>query len=289
MVYRPPKKKPEGTDFPRNRPAADPLEGPLSGPASGDDRNLVVVDDNYVGGDFEDRMWLFWSRQSGNIVRIILVACLVVIGWQGWKLYQAHLVTQLQEEYQAAADGPSLLAFAQAHADSQFGKLAQIEAADAFYKAGQFKDAAKAYEQAAIAWSGDNNSQRARVGQGLSLLQSGQVDDGKKLLETMANDTQAMENFRAEASFYLAVLAVQAGDLTEASKWTDKIDGFKSATSWISQAKMLTDSVAVSGGKPITSMASPVTTPAPMAAPAMTTKPAASSSTEPAPLTPPKL
>ncbi len=29
-------------------------------PPAGDDRNLVVVDDDFVNADTEDRLWLFW-------------------------------------------------------------------------------------------------------------------------------------------------------------------------------------------------------------------------------------
>ena len=38
-------------------------------PPAGDDRNLVVVDEDFVNADTEDRLWLFWERNKGIIVK----------------------------------------------------------------------------------------------------------------------------------------------------------------------------------------------------------------------------
>jgi len=264
MVYRPPKKKPAGPGFPANRPSSDPLEGPLSRtPQSeagleGDDRNLVVVDENYTGGDMEDRMWVFWKRQQGNILRLATVACLGVIGWQGWILYQQHAANQLQTEYQALDGASSLLSFAQSHPDNTLGKLAQLEAADAFYKDGKFADASKAYAQAAAIWSTETYGQRARLGQALSQLQSGDATGGRQQLEALAQDTQAVDNYRAEAAFNLAVLAIQSHDKATASKWLDKVKTFKNSQSWSSEATTLSQIIVTLDGTTGTAAEAPI-------------------------------
>ena len=38
-------------------------------PPAGDDRNLVVVDEDFVNADTEDRLWLFWERNQDPIVK----------------------------------------------------------------------------------------------------------------------------------------------------------------------------------------------------------------------------
>jgi len=287
MVYRPPKKKPAGPGFPANRPSSDPLEGPLSRTPNseagleGDDRNLVVVDENYAGGDMEDRLWLFWKNQKGNIIRLATVACLGVIGWQGWVIYQKQADDKLQAEYQSLDGASALLSFAQSHPDNTFGKLALLEAADTYYKDGKFSDASKAYTQAATIWSSETYGQRARLGEALSLLQSGDANGGRQQLEALAQDTQAVENYRAEAGFDLAVLAFHAGDKATATKWLDKVKTFKNSQSWESQASGLQQIITTLGGTPDTS-ATPIkltNTPseAKPAAPAQT--PASSAST----------
>jgi hypothetical protein len=223
----------------------------------GDDRNLVKVDESYAGGDFEDRLWLFWRRQKNNIIILIGLACLGVIGWQGWKLYQQHLVDQLQAEYQKADGGPGLLAFAQAHPDITLGKLAQLEAADAFYKDGKFADAAKAYTDAIALWGTETYGQRARVGLAMSLLQNNDASGAHQQLESLAKDTQAVAYYRAEAAFDLAILDAKAGDQKDVLQWIEQIKSLKDQ-SWINEATTFINVLSTAPGSGLGATANPV-------------------------------
>jgi hypothetical protein len=188
-------------------------------------------------------MWLFWRKQRENIVRLLVAIAVVVVGWQGWNFYQEHEAASLQADYQAASGAPALLAFAQAHPQAMLGKIAQLEAADALYKDAQFKQAADAYAQAATQWGADEKGQRARLGEAVALLQSGDTKTGSELLETLANDASAVESYRAESAYYLAILAAQAGDNDGATKWIAQVKEFKEANAWISQASTLSEIV----------------------------------------------
>ncbi|HTB63108.1 MAG TPA: hypothetical protein VK737_05930 [Opitutales bacterium] len=253
MVYRPSKKTPTGPGFPKYQPSGDPLDGPLeqasgaSGVLKGDDRNLVRVDDTYAGGDFEDRLWIFWRKQKTNIIRGLVTLCVAVVVWQGWSFYQAHQLANLQADYQAAKGASALSAFAQAHPQTTLGQIAQLEAADALYKDGKFKEAADAYSQAATLLGSDEKAARARLGQAVALIQSGDAKSGESQLETVTNDTSAAENFRAEASYYLALLAAQAGDSATATKWLEHTKEFKTSSYWITQAATLTAAMPLIG------------------------------------------
>jgi len=286
MVYRPPKKSPAGPRFPGSPASSDPLSGPLSRAADGeeivpgDDRNLVVVDQSYAGGDFEDRLWLFWRRQKNNLFLAAALVCVGVIGWQGMKLYQQHVADALQAEYQAAEGAPALLAFAQSHADTTFGKLAQLEAADAFYKDGKFADAAKAYADAATVWGLENYGQRARVGVAMSLLRNNDAAGAHKQFEALANDTQSVAYYRSEAAFDLAVLDSQAGNPKSAAQWMDRVKSLKDPT-WLSEITTFTQLISTFPG------ANPPATPTSEKPLVLTnttapTKPAASVSATPA-------
>jgi len=261
MVYRPPKKNPAGPRFPGPQASVDPLSGPLSRAADGeeimqgDDRNLVVVDESYAGGDFEDRLWLFWRRQKSNLLIAVGLAFVGVIGWQGWKLYQQHAADQLQAEYQAAEGGPALLAFAQAHPDTTPGKLAQLEAADAFYKDGKFADAAKAYTDAVTIWGSENYGQRARVGLAMSLLQNNDANGAHQQLEALAKDTQAVSFYRSEAAFNLAVLSAQTGNQKDVDQWVDQVKSLKDPT-WGNETTTFLDMLSSAPGAKISNAAS---------------------------------
>ena len=246
MVYRPTKKKTAGPASPLGRVSLDPLSGPLSRAADGeeiegDERHLVTVDESYAGGDWEDRLWVFWRKQRGNIVRLVVTVVVALIIWQGWVAYQAHAAATEQADFQAANGTPALLAFAQAHPQSTLGKVAQLEAADALYKAANFKEAGDAYAQASTMWGADEKGQRARLGQAMCLIQTGDPKTGSAMLETLTNDSSAAENFRAESAYYLALLAIQAGDKTTAGKWIERIKEFKSSGDWINQTALLSE------------------------------------------------
>ena len=296
MVYRPPKKKTDGPVSPR-RASIDPLSGPLLRAADGeelpqgDDRHLVAVDESYAGGDFEDRLWLFWRKQRANLVRLVVAIAVVVAGWQGWLAYQTHAVASLQTEYAALSGAPALLAFAQAHPQAALGKIAQLEGADALYADGKYQQAADAYAQAASAWGADDKGQRARLGEAVATLQAGDSKKGTELLSALTNDASATENFRAESAYYLAVLAVQNGDSATANKWLDRVKEFKNANGWISQAAtlgevmpLLGDLKVVKGYTPATPVLSEAPAPAPKAgAVTPTPAPASEPSAPPAP------
>ncbi len=294
MVYRPPKHKLAGgggfgSSRPgANRPSSDPLSGatnPVDDLAAGlpdDDRNLVAVDESYSGGDFEDRLWLLWRRQGKNLTRLVAAIAMAILLWEGWNLYQAHVISSLQAENQTAADkgAEGLLAFADAHPNAVLGKLAVLEAADAYYKGGKFKEASAAYEKAISIWGIDEKGQRARIGWALSLLQGGDAQSAQEHLIALAQDSSVLENFRAEAAFYTAVSFAQAGDKDNATKWIDEVKQYKNDTLWNRQAAALAEMIPILSDMKLMPGAAATTSPkaTPIESslgpiPAMTTKP----------------
>jgi hypothetical protein len=267
MVYRPPKKKAAPGGFPGNNPQADPLEGPLQGPTrafdprAGDDRHLVSVDDSFAEADYEDRIWLFWQKNRAFVLSFISLLCLGVVAWEGWVLYQKHQNEVLQQIYSEATTAPDLLTYARLHPDTKLGQLALLEAADTFYQGGNFKTAEDAYGDAATAWGYDPNGQRARLGRALALLFDGQVEACKDALKGLAGDTLVLPNYRAEANYFLAVLALQAGDRAGAQQWIDAVKAVPQAQVWARQAEDLAQLTPVFGAMAML----PTTTTAPAA------------------------
>lgn len=304
MVYRPPKHKSNpGERLPRQ--STDPLSGVINRVddpdevLKGDDRNLVAVDESYSGGDLEDNLWLFWQRHNKKVIVLLGLACLALFGWQGWNLYQAHEVKNLQAAYDSASQSPeTLLAFAQANPDSSLGKFAVLEAADSLYKSGKFKDAAEAYSKANTAWSGDEQGQRAQLGWAFSLFATGDLAGAHQHLEGIYNSSANLENFRAEAAFNNAVLYAQSGDKENATTWLDRAEGFTNSPAWATQAKtfreilpLMSDVKLVSGNYRPTpdaakapALSPPAPSPTPVtAAPAKAAPATATTSTTPAP------
>jgi predicted negative regulator of RcsB-dependent stress response len=248
MVYRPPKKKlaagsPADAAGSANRPSSTAADS--TDPRQGDDRNLVKVDDSYAQASFEDRAWLFWHRNGNKIIGAAIGLCAAILVWQGWKLYQAHELENLQAVYESADSPASLQTFAQANPDTDLGKVAQLEAADAYFKNKQFKEAGAAYAQAATMWGKEPNAQRARLGQAMSALQGGDTSGGKQQLDAIFADTTLGDNIRGEAGFDLALLAYQEGDGATVSKWLQNVEGLSDANEWAGEAKRLAELIPV--------------------------------------------
>jgi len=248
MVYRPPKKKlaagsPADAAGSANRPSSTAADS--TDPRQGDDRNLVKVDGSYAQASFEDRAWLFWHRNGNKIIGAAIGLCAAVLVWQGWKLYQAHELENLQAVYESADSPASLQTFAQANPGTDLGKVAQLEAADAYFKNKQFKEAGAAYAQATTMWGKEPNAQRARLGQAMSALQGGDTSGGKQQLDALFADTSLGDNIRGEAGFDLALLAYQEGDGATVSKWLQSVEGLSDANEWAGEAKRLAELIPV--------------------------------------------
>ena len=47
--------------------------------SAGDDRNLVLVDDDFQDADFEDKVWLFWRRHGKKTVAIAALVFFAIV------------------------------------------------------------------------------------------------------------------------------------------------------------------------------------------------------------------
>ncbi|HVU38118.1 MAG TPA: tetratricopeptide repeat protein [Opitutales bacterium] len=279
------------------RPSADPLGGPahrsedIDDAIQGDDRHLVAVDDNYGGGDMEDRLWLFWQRHSKSVLAALTIVALGLIGWEGWNAYQNHVVSTLQSEYQTLQTPDAFLNFAQANPNAILGKIALLEAADGFYTTGKYQEAAEAYGKAATVWGADEKGQRARLGWSLALLNSGDVAGAEQHLDSLYNDSTTLDYFRSQAAFDSAVIYAQHGDTANATTWVDRAKSFSSSPMWSSLAKTFGDIMPLLSDIKLVPAAAPAmdsaklpetTVKSPAPAPAAAPKPPAASSTAPA-------
>jgi len=107
------------------------------------------------------------------------------------------------------------------------------------YEARDFGPAATRYAMAAQSLSEPMLRARARMGEALSYLQSGEELRGKPLLVKLADDPAQPDPIRAEARYHLAALAVGAGAYDAASEELDKLMQLESAGIWAMQISLL--------------------------------------------------
>lgn len=197
-------------------------------PPAGDDRNLVVVDEDFAQADSEDRLWLFWER---NRDRIIGGTTAIVLGLIAWFAVQSYLEGHdetVRATYAEIKDDAGRLAFAAEHKGEALAAVALLEVADNLKTAG--KPAIDAYDAAAVAADAAQGNGavralgwRARLYAGLLAQDAGAADASARLTR-VADATEAPDALRGPAMLALARAALAKSDPAGARAWLDKMD-----------------------------------------------------------------
>lgn len=207
--------------------------------ASGDDRNLVKIDENYLAPTFEDRLRLFWEKNSRSVLAVILVVLAVIAIRGGYALYDSHRHKAIAADYAAATGDDQLKAFVAANEGHVLGGLAQLRLADQAYAAGRYADARGAYEKAAGILRQDAFGHRARLGAAVSALLAGDTAGGATALKDIAADASLGPIVRSEAAYHLASLAAEAGDSAEAVRFIEQATVIDPDGQWADRASLL--------------------------------------------------
>ncbi|MBC8010698.1 MAG: hypothetical protein H7067_11455, partial [Burkholderiales bacterium] len=86
---------------------------------------------------------------------------------------------------------------------------------------------------------------RARLGAAISPLQAGDVAAARPALEALANDTAFAKALRAESAYHLAVIAKDAAQFPEATRWTEAVLATDPEGMWAQRALQLRGSLPV--------------------------------------------
>lgn len=208
-------------------------------PSAGDDRNLVSVDENYLAPSFEDRLRLFWAKNS----RAVLAGCGLVLGVilvkGGYEIYVARQNKAIAADYAAATTDVQLKSFVATHGGHVLGGLAQLRLADQAYSAGNYTEARSAYDKASGILGKTAFGQRARLGAAVSAVQAGATTEGEAALKQISADLALDKLVRAEASYQLAALAATAGNASEAIRLIEQTTTIDPDGQWADRASML--------------------------------------------------
>jgi hypothetical protein len=214
---------------------------PKSAPtkSSGDDRNLVTVDENYLAPSFEDRLRIFWEKNSSSVLAACGLVLVVILAKGGYEIYTAQREKAVAAAYAAATTDDQLKSFIAANPAHVLGGLAQLRLADEAYAAGSYADARAAYEKAAGILKSNTFGERARVGAAVSAVQAGASAEGEAALKQLSSDITLTKLVRAEATYHLASLAGAAGNATEAIRLIEQVTVIDPEGPWVDRASML--------------------------------------------------
>lgn len=214
---------------------------PKSSPAtsSGDDRNLVTVDENYLAPSFEDRLRIFWEKNSGAVLAACALVLVVILAKGGYEIYTARQEKAVAAAYAAATTGEQLASFVAANSGHVLGGLAQLRLADEAYSAGKYAEARASYEKASGILKSNTFGERARVGAAISTVLAGSAAEGEAALKQLSADITLAKLVRAEATYHLASLAAAAGNAAEAIRLIEQVTVIDAEGPWVDRASML--------------------------------------------------
>ncbi|MFZ5494337.1 MAG: tetratricopeptide repeat protein [Verrucomicrobiota bacterium] len=189
---------------------------------------------------FEEAVQAFWEKNRGLILAACVIALLVVIGREGWGHYQASREREIRGAYARAADRPEQLAtFAKAHEGHALAAIALLRIADQRYAAGDYRQARENYTKAAAGLKHGALLGRARIGAAMSQLNSGDKTAAEAALKEIAADAALAKGVRAEATYHLAALALEAGNTAEVSRLATEIGKIDPTSVWSQRATSL--------------------------------------------------
>jgi len=196
----------------------------------GDDRNLVVVDEDFAHADSEDRLWLFWQRYRNQVIGTVTAFILGLIAWFAYLAWDESVREDVRMKFEALADDDQRRAFAASHPGHPLAIAALLDIADreqaegkgqvASYAAAAAIDPGSSRAAQALRW-------RARLYEGLLALEAKEStvrENGKVRLAELAEASEAPEALRGSAFLALTRAALAAQDTAGARSWLDKMD-----------------------------------------------------------------
>ena len=212
---------------------------PAKKTAKADDRNLIASEDSQTGLTLEERLFAIWQKYRTFVYGLVVVILLVIVDREVWKYMQAEKEADTREAYGNITTSEQRLAFAREHAGHPLAGAALLSIADEAYKNRDYAKARTQYSEAVKALSEPVLVARARLGEGMSALQSDNPAAGVGILEGLADDTAAPETLRTETLYHLATHADSAGDPEKARAYLDKLDALNPTGVWVSRASAL--------------------------------------------------
>ncbi|MGC6423783.1 MAG: hypothetical protein ACON4O_02205 [Lentimonas sp.] len=215
-----------------NRPKKNKVTNPtLPEDQQIDERNLIDLEDS-VDISVEDRISMYWMENKGFITACITVLALLIIGFNGMKMYKDSAVVNLQKEFAAANEAGTLAEFAKANPSKALGGLAALDAADAAYGEKDYAAALELYSIAKGALEDNILAGRAALGEAFAKYQSGNTSEGIATLYAISANNSLPESARAEAIYHLAIEADVAGKVDEFDSLFAQINKMPAGAAW---------------------------------------------------------
>lgn len=223
---------------PMNRPQKNKVKNPtLPDDQQVDERHLIDAEES-EDISFEDRVHLYWMDNKGFISGCIIVLALLIIGFNGMKIYVSHSEGKIQSAYAEAMANESLDTFAKEYSDKALGGLAALEVADTAYGSEEYDTAIEFYSIAQEAIGNDILQGRAKLGLAFATFHNDQKDEGLAQLRAVAADNTLPEAIRSEAAYHIAIHADVTGDAESFESYASQVTSSSNTGQWQQRMQM---------------------------------------------------
>ena len=214
----------------------------------------VAVDDASVALTFEDRLRIFWKKNSKGVITLVVIVIAAVLAKGAWDYMEAQKEQEIGREFAAATTSDQLKAFATKHSGHSLASVARLRVADDAYAAGKSAEAVAGYEEAASALKAGPLASRAKLGLAMSKIQAGKTADGEAALKQLASDASEAKGVRLEANYQLASLAASAGRNADVQKYSEQLMRIDPSSKWAERVFMLRASLPVDAAPTATAL-----------------------------------
>ena len=200
---------------------------------AGDERKTVILDEDFEGLEFDDKVWLYWKRNKMSIILTVVAAFAVVFGVQSWKALKAQRASEMSRLYGAAETSEQLVEFADKYNGTPLAGAALLGAADDAYLKENISEAGKLYSKAALELKGNVLYGRALLGEAMC------AKDKVSALKSVYENPSVQNSYRACAGYNLAFLYLDKNEKEAAKKLLQEISSNPENGMWDSVASKL--------------------------------------------------
>jgi hypothetical protein len=199
---------------------------------------------------FEVALHAFWEKNRNLILIVCAAALLGIVARESMQYLTTQHEKNVQAEYAKIADQPAkLAAFAAAHSGHALAGVAWLRLADDKFSSGDYAAAATNYQKAAGSLKNEALLGRAKLGAAISQISGSDQAGGLAGLKALSADATLLKGVRAEATYHLASLAAEAGNVDEVRKLVEQVGRIDVTGAWSQRATVLLAGLQP-GGKP---------------------------------------